>query len=627
MPGPIVHLIVQQRLEAALRRLDNRRAAELAELLRKDPCSPYAGFGSMGPDFLFFSTREYGSAIGDLVNFIFKVYDALEPLIDFYEDTIEPVKQAIEDAITALLPDDLVALIEQIGDTGKLISDTLITTVGSVITSEVDLFYPFYPKIQQGAKEKEWYWFDFLHYRRTGRFCSTMWDLANAAGDDDLRRYVLGYASHIGTDVVGHPFVNAIVGGPYRTQWHRHKLVENWIDAYARRHYQDLASTIRCLNLGPEDTYLPRNIAGSYYSRLCEFPDKKLPVKLGEMFAKAMEKTYADNTAPHPPLFSHPDLDSTYRLWLMWFERSTALGQALPPAPVPPPGSAAVALVSDYASGVSSIWSGGGGGGGGGGGFNVLAIFAAILDLLKKLFETLIYTITWIVTHAIDIVTLPITTAIELIRYMLYQIQKSIYEIYDNARFALVLGGYMFPDERDLVKNPWGQAFVNTSGAHLTGGGFASFGSYPRKRQNYQLFGAASLHLLYPTTLRELPFAEPAPWPFFGANPETFISGSFPINPIAELLHDCKVPYGAPGDHSATHSVDQDTWPTGQLGSALTFSARLIAERLTALPNFNLDGDRGYGFKTWRVDGVDPELDPPMPPQIEINPVDVTYID
>jgi hypothetical protein len=625
MPGPIVHLIVQQHLESALRRLDNRPAGDLADLLRQDPCSPYAGFGSMGPDYLFFSTREYGDAIGDLVNFIFEVYDAIEPFIDFYETTIEPVKQAIEDAITALLPDDLVALINQIGDTGKLISETLITAVGATITAEVDLFYPFYPKMQQGAKESDWYWFDFLHYRRTGRFCSAMWQLAD---DDDLRRYVLGYASHIGTDVVGHPYVNAIVGGPYRTHWHRHKLVENWIDAYARRHYSDLQATIACLNLGPEDTYLADNIAGSYYSRLCEFPDKKLPEKLGNMIAKAMELTYHDGVAPHPPLFGHADLDSTYRLWLMWFERSTSLGQALPPAPVPPPGSAAVTLISDYASGVSSIWSGGGGGGGsGGGGFNVLAIFAAILDLLKKLFETLVYTITWIVTHAVDIVTLPITTAIEVIRYMLYQIQKAIYEIYDNARFAMVLGGYMFPDQRDLTKNPWGQAFINTTGAHLTGGGFASFINYPRKRQNYQLFGATSLHLLYPLTLLEQPFAEPAPLPFFGANPETFISGSFPINPVAELLPDCKKPYGAPGDYSATHSVDMDSWATGQLGNALSFSARLMAQRLDDMPNFNLDGDRGYGFKTWRVEGVDPEADPTMPPQIEINPVNVAYID
>ena len=51
----------------------------------------------------------------------------------------------------------------------------------------------------------------------------------------------------------------------------------------------------------------------------------------------------------------------------------------------------------------------------------------------------------------------------------------------------------------------------------------------------------------------------------------------------------------------------------------MSFSARLIAQKLKDLPNFNLDGDRGYGWKTWRADD---------PPNINTNnPVPVHYID
>src|SRR5688500_1913528 len=99
MPGPIVHLIVQQRLAGQLRRTDG--GEEFSDLLRADRCSPYAGFGSMGPDFLFFSVNEYGEGLQDLVHSIFGIYDAREPLIEFYETNIEPVVEEIEDAVEA----------------------------------------------------------------------------------------------------------------------------------------------------------------------------------------------------------------------------------------------------------------------------------------------------------------------------------------------------------------------------------------------------------------------------------------------------------------------------------------------------------------------------------------------
>lgn len=621
MPGPIVHLIVQQRLPSYLRELGGDRGRELADLLERDRCSPYAGFGSMGPDFLFFSLKEYGTPLDELANFIFGVYDALEPLIDFYEKNIEPVVDTVEDAINAA--DQLLfqGLFAQIKATADLATTTALTAVGAVVTSNVDLFYPFYPKLQQGAPENEWYWFDFLHYRRTGRFCSTLWDLARSSGDENLMRYALGYASHIGTDVVGHPFVNAVVGGPFRTHWHRHKLVENWIDAYARRHYADTRQTQRCLNLTSDDSYRPAGIAGSYYSRLCEFPKKKLPTELSDLLLKAMQLTYDD--IPHPTTFAATDLDTTYRLWLKWFERATSIGSAVKPTPVPPPGSAVAALVSDYVNNFPSFP--GGGGGGGGGGFSVLDIFAAIFAFVEWLVKSLSYTIDWIISHTVEIFLLPLTEALGMLKWLLYQVQKGIYEIYDNLRFIMVLGGYLFPEPQDLDKLPWGQALLNTSFAHTTGGAVADFNQYPRKQENHALFGTPYHHLVYPGTLQEREHAEPMPKPLHGAWPEAFISGGFPYDPFIESLYSAVEPYGP--NTSFTHTVDRRTWHTPQFGSALHFCARLISQRLEELPNFNLDGDRGYGWKTWRVDGLDP-LVQDDPPQIENNnPVPTHYLD
>lgn len=610
MPGPIVHLIVQQQLSAHLRELGGIRGKELADFLDADPCSPYAAFGSMGPDFLFFSLKEYGTPLDEIVNFIFGVYDALEPLISFYEDNIEPVVNDIEDAIAAVDDALFQGLFQQIGDTAALLGTTALTAAAKVLTDNVDLFYPFYPKIQQGNPEDEWYWIDFLHYRRTGQFASHMWQLAQ--GDDDLMRYVLGYASHIGTDVAGHPFVNAVVGGPFRTHWHRHKLVENWIDAFARNHYQDRGVKRKCLNLTSDDTYVPDSISGSYLFRLTEFPQNKMPDKLAELLNKAHRDIYDDVT--HPGFFDPVDFDTAYRLWQMWFERSTSIGDGQKPTPVPPPGAAVANLINDYVSGFPSFP---GGGGGGGGGFSVFNIFAAIAAFVKWLIDVVAYTVEWIVTHAIDIVTLPITEALALVKWLLYQIQKGIWEIYDNLRFALVLGGYFFPEQRDLSKSPWGLALTNTAFVSLTGGTNASFFDFPRKQETHGIGGPMEHHLLYQATLQEQDHAEPAPLPFHGQFPHAFITQGHPYDPFIEHLYDCIGPYGQGNEF--THTVDANSWFTPQLGSAANFCARLISERLEKIPNFNLDGDRGYGWKTWRA------LDPK---NVETNnPVDVEYID
>jgi hypothetical protein len=592
MPGPIVHLIVAQQLH---RHLQRAGGDSYAELLTADRCSPYTSFGSMGPDFLFFSLKEYGTPLDELVNFTFGVYDAFEPLIDFYEENIEPVVDAFDDAIAAA--DDVLfgGLLQQISATADAASQTALAAVASALTSQVDFFYPFYPKIQEGAPEHKWYWFDFLHYRRTGDFASQMWSLAGS--DDDLKRYVLGYTSHIATDVVGHPFVNAVTGGPYRTHWHRHKLVENWIDAYARNAYPDSPQTKGCLRLGGDDTYLANAISGSYYSRLTEFPDGKLPPKLAKMFAKALERTYGG--IDHPTSMGPTDVDTAYRLWQLWFERSTRIGDVVRPAPVPPPGGATADLVKDFVGGLPSFP----GPSGPGGSFSIVDIFAALFAFAEWVAETIAYVTEWAVEHAAEIVKLPITEATDFLKWVLYHVQKGIFELFDKLRFGLALGGYLFPEPRDLAKWPWGQALVNSSFAHLTGGPAASFTEYPLKQENHGPVGTTEHHLVYPDTWEEGPGTESAPLPFHGAFPPVFISQEHPYDPAIKDLYDCKRPYG--NDNSATHFVDSQTWSTAQFGSAMSFSARLIAEQIEELPNFNLDGDRGYGWKTWRAD--DPE--------------------
>ncbi|WP_456845378.1 zinc dependent phospholipase C family protein [Cellulomonas sp. P5_C6] len=611
MPGPIVHLQNIQKVPGYLRELGGARGIELADLLDKQPCSPYANFGAQGPDFLVFSLKEYGTPLDEFANFLFGVFDALKPFIDFYESVVEPVEDAIDDAVTAVDQALFQGLLTQVGDTSALITSALQTQLAAIVTKNVDLFYGFYPKLQQGKPEDKWYWFDTWHYRRTGTFASTMWKLAQ--GDDDLMRYAVGYGSHIGADVAGHPFVNSIVGGPYRSHWHRHHLVENWIDAYARKGYPDSRRTKRCLNLTSKDTYVADAISGSYYSRLCEFPGGMLPSKLADMLVKAVDLTYdAAPGRPVPPKLTATDYDTTYRLWLMWFERATSIGNAKKPTPVPPPGSSTAALFTDYVSGFPSPPSAGGGGGG----FSVLDIFAAVLAFLKWVADSIAYTVDWTLNHIADIFLLPVTEALGLVKWLLYQIQKGVWQIYDEGRFALVLGGYLSPEPGDFSRTPWGTAFINTASAHLTGGPSPSaHSSYPLKQESHGMFGPMEHHLVYPGTPPELPASEPAPEPFFGANPDVVLTGFHPYGSQIEDLYTAKDPYG-PGS-AFTDTTDQATVSGFQFGSIPAFTARLLSGHIDDLPNFNLDADRGYGWKAWE----------PKQPDIDVvNPVDTSYI-
>lgn len=601
MPGPIVHLIVQQRLARALHA--EPEGKELAKLLDSGGCDPFAAFGSMGPDYLFFSLKEYGTPLDELVHFLFGVYDAFRPLIDFYEKNIEPIVEDVEDAIDAVDDALFAGIFQQIDATSKLAVTTLLTAAAAGLTKGIDLFYGFYPKLQAGAAEKDWYWFDFLHYRRTGEFCTSMWN--NAKTDKDLRRYCLGYASHIAVDVVGHPFVNTIVGGPYRVHWHRHKLVENWIDAYARNHYPDSRRTKRCLQLQPDDVYVPDAISGSLYYRLLEFPNGTLPQKLADLIVTAMDEVYVTPPAANPTPMTAGDLDDTYRLWLEWFRRATTVLDARKPIPVPPPGTAAITLVTDFVNGFPPFP---GASGPPSGGFSPAAILAALAAFAQWVADSVSYTTNWAANHAHDIVTLPVTAGHELTKWLLYQVQKGLWEVYDNVRFALVLGGYIFPEQRDLAKAPWGMALTRSGPVH------PRWNLYPRKQEAHGLTGPMEHHLIYPNEPSELPYAEPMPEPFHTQPPEAFITDSWPYDPVIEMLWQCTDPYG-PTD-AFTHTVDSMTWNTAQFGSALSFSARLIAQRMNNMPNFNLDGDRGYGWKTWRA--VKPDIEnqggPTQPP-------------
>lgn len=212
-----------------------------------------ANLGAIGPDLFFFS-KEYPSfhVIMEIAKTIKKIIgiiddikapfewfneniiekisdyrpgDLLDKIFDTqnkckeYEDQLELLETKTLDLFSAmkftLKVDGFVYVIDVIDDSEN---------VPNVIDAVFRKF--FEPELQSNGDLNTWKWFDMLHYRETGTFAQNLWKVAKD-GSDQQKAYTLGYLTHIATDVVGHAYVNTIVGGPYRTHIWRHVTVEN----------------------------------------------------------------------------------------------------------------------------------------------------------------------------------------------------------------------------------------------------------------------------------------------------------------------------------------------------------------------------------------------------------------
>jgi len=71
--------------------------------------------------------------------------------------------------------------------------------------------------------------YEFLRWHLTGKFASTL--LANATTPNQ-QAYAFGWLCHVASSVTAEPFVNNIVGGPYRTHWWRNRLAGNFVDSW-----------------------------------------------------------------------------------------------------------------------------------------------------------------------------------------------------------------------------------------------------------------------------------------------------------------------------------------------------------------------------------------------------------
>jgi hypothetical protein len=216
---------------------------------------------------------EANTTFAQVVRFLLQLQKIWDDFIQAWDATIGPVVDAIDAAL-----DDLTGGV--ISEAGVAISE-LIAGLEQVAIQELatfaDIFSWFSLKMRVGWDEQAFVWSDMLHYRKTNQMARALLEEAQRQFDQNgdetqfaqFQAFALGWICHLGTDVIDHSFVNEQCGGPFRTHWQRHHLIENHIDAWNYRQggtVEGQRGTLPDDDLAATDTYTDVGVSALGFS-------------------------------------------------------------------------------------------------------------------------------------------------------------------------------------------------------------------------------------------------------------------------------------------------------------------------------------------------------------------------
>lgn len=452
MPGPVVHTIISEHLpnafdNASFGGRNNPNSGWIANQLRNNRTA--MTYGAMGPDPFFFNLDDLPFMPSGSAHTIIHLWDQIGRIQLQFHNLVTPLKQVrrqlknrAQQGITHLNRNSpffkkVINTLKRLRETSQLVSRVMRMFVKKTVLNNADPFGLYVSPYQEcegaGVKSngdpethKDWWWFDTLHTRRTGDFVSQLLDVGRGRSvgkapsgnltkniKPQLLSYAVGYLSHMAADVVGHAYVNTMVGGPYRlTQAQRHTTQEKLMDVWAYQYYYDnpsLPLDLKRLNNNYSNRYYQANqntgksealnsglhknqqfTRGNLkpkqfqinHNRLIQRqrlngPIKsalRLPDEISKNFAFAAEEVY--DTTEYGPL-TEEEVDLSYRLWYLVLRNSTNTLNVVHPSNLPGGNPINKAIQQQWNK--LKQWlqnnfnfnlgggSGGGGGGGGGG--------------------------------------------------------------------------------------------------------------------------------------------------------------------------------------------------------------------------------------------------------------------
>ena len=143
---------------------------------------PYLFIGCHGPDPFFFNTKDLNPTLGKFV----EIYNDLADFLrDFEQMLLDAVPQPVLDALAAfeeaaneVIEDSalLTELKQTFEDLNQLLTGfaALLTEALKKFVTDFNLFDIISHPYRDGASEGEWWWFDAMHYRKSGKLTAAL---------------------------------------------------------------------------------------------------------------------------------------------------------------------------------------------------------------------------------------------------------------------------------------------------------------------------------------------------------------------------------------------------------------------------------------------------------------------
>ena len=620
MPGIVSHILMMDESVSDLSPTTDSELFAIANLH-----ADMVRFGAVGPDLTFFAP-DFGDWSVALVRILTEFYDeAVKPIVDLYEQWVEPVLDVfdeVEEGVETVLDEVTCNLVSTLQDHITLVLDR-VSGIGqgvllNLFNKVVNIFDHMGPRIQRGETEDQWYWFDTVHNRRTGPFIEEMW----ARADTDAKKaYVLGYASHYSGDIIGHSFVNTVVGSPARGRLQRHHFVENIIDTrlYDLLRTGEVAGSRVHLLLphgadveaAPSLTVLLDNPNA--------VPDDMRPIF--EMIAEALEATYNDPDN-HPKRIESEYLTVDHlntAFWLLLVTMKASTSNYIPP-PVFPSDEVLGAINSAMADFLTTatnpptpsaslpdvcfaLWD-----------TDCNFSLEALNEWLDSLWDTFAY-FGELLAYLGEVVTdfwqvfactftAPARVALEGAVWLLHE---ALHAMLTYLREALVQAALLLPEVGWATTNPVALSFWTISRQQITE---ARQGRYPHRAGETN-----SGYHTYPSTPTECPPTLPSGFSA-GTTADQIVDGVALVPPLIEQFLSAAEP--AKTWETAADNLSVPFGSTVPLTTAIMRG--LIAGDTSLLGDFSLDHDRGYGYLNWRIDrGFEPSVEWDSPDDVPHN--------
>lgn len=345
-----------------------------------------------------------------------------------------------------------------------------------------------------------------------------------------------------------------------------------------------------------------------------------LPTDIQQLIVGALRDTYLH--VPHPnvkgtlPFLGTGEINRAYQMLYTAFEFISGKDRFIARPQKP-------AVFNDDAPPTFPLPGGGYGGTGGssGGSFSLSKLLESIWDFVLDALEYAGELALWLVSQ----VTTPLTYPI---RYALYLLQLALYEAYRHFRWGMAISGWVFP-EPDELGNALAQQFINPSVSTFAQVMTRPLQEWPPEQERCVFFPGSAIE---PQSWAGGPYCRhPQNYPYWFIELE-------PSNPDFErAAADARRPDDTRGLVTSLRSIGTKSY-AGSLGNAIDFYLRRASEIADAgggagqllLPDWNLDGDRGYASKCW--DLIEPpstapnDLAPPNPAPPAAKGVEITYL-